>query len=219
MDIIEAIKTRNSVRAYRSEKIEGEVEKILKETIDLCNKESGLNIQLCLNEPKVFENKIFTYGKFNNCKDYIALVGPRGMDEYYGYYGEKIILKAQQLGLNSCWLGLTYNMFQTTVVRKKDEKLRLIIAVGYGENQGKPHKSKDINKLCKVEGVMPDWFKKGMDAAMRAPTSTNQQKFLLTLKDNIVLAKALPAIYSKVDLGIVKYHFEIGAGVDNFTWG
>ena len=27
-----------------------------------------------------------------------------------------------------------------------------------------------------------------------------------------------PPTYGKMDLGIVKYHFELGAGKENFTW-
>ena len=220
MDIMEAIKSRNSVRSFSDKKIEGEVVEILQETIDLCNEISGLHFQLCLNEPKALGSVFFHYGRFKNCKNYIALVGPKGMDEKYGYYGEKIVLKAQQLGLNSCWIGLTYNKFQTPCVVNKGESIRLIIALGYGTGQGKPHKSKDISDLCRVATNMPDWFKRGMDAAMLAPTAINQQKFLISLQgSNIVRAKALSAPYSKIDLGIVKYHFEIGAGKQNFSWG
>ena len=70
----------------------------------------------------------------------------------------------------------------------------------------------------KADGVTPDWFKKGIDAALLAPTAMNQQKFQFTLKENRVLAKAGIGFYSKIDLGIVKYHFEIGAGKKNFDW-
>lgn len=219
MDILEAIKSRNSVRSFTDERIKNDVKDVLEDTVNTCNEESGLNFQLCLNEPKAFASKLFHYGRFKNCKNYIALVGARGMDEKYGYYGQKLVLTAQQLGLNSCWVGLTYNKSSVPCAIKKGESIRLVIALGYGETQGKPHKSKDMMKLCETEDKMPDWFRRGMEAAVLAPTSVNQQKFLLILKDNTVIAKALPAIYSKVDLGIIKYHFEIGAGIENFNWG
>ena len=55
--------------------------------------------------------------------------------------------------------------------------------------------------------------------ALLAPTAINQQKFKFSLHDgNKVSVKAGLGFYSKVDLGIVKYHFEIGAGVKNFEW-
>ena len=36
---------------------------------------------------------------------------------------------------------------------------------------------------------------------------------------NTVMTKNLGGFYSGIDLGIVKYHFEIGAGKNNFIWG
>ena len=53
---------------------------------------------------------------------------------------------------------------------------------------------------------------------MLAPTAMNQQKFTLTYANGRVSAKAGSGFYTKVDLGIVKYHFEIGAGRENFSW-
>ena len=46
----------------------------------------------------------------------------------------------------------------------------------------------------------------------------NQQKFLITLSGDKVSAKSAGGFYSKVDSGIVKKHFEIGAGESNFIW-
>ena len=65
---------------------------------------------------------------------------------------------------------------------------------------------------------MPDWFKSGVEAALLAPTAMNQQKFLFSFDGNRVSAKAGMGFYAKVDLGIVKYHFEVGAGTENFEW-
>ena len=221
MELLEAVKNRHSVRSYTDKKIEGEVHKQLQQTIDECNRESGLSIQLCINEPNAFNSMMAHFGKFENVKNYIALVGTKNndFDEKCGYYGEKIVLKAQQLGLNTCWVAMTYNKGKCAAVAKKDEKLLMVISVGYGVTSGVSHKSKPLNDLCKAEGAMPDWFKKGMEAVQLAPTATNQQKFLLELTGTVVKAKALTGFYNKVDLGIVKYHFEIGAGNGDWKWG
>lgn len=219
MDILEAIKSRHSVRSFTDKKIEGQVKIELKEAVEEVNEESGLNIQLCLNEVNAFDSLMAHYGRFKNCKNYIALVGPKTMDEKIGYYGEKLLIKAQQLGINSCWVGLTYSKSKTSCFINKGEKLHLVIALGYGVTQGSPRKSKGMMEVCKVEGEMPAWFENGVKAALLAPTAVNQQKFHLALKGGIVTAKALSAFYSKVDLGIVKYHFEVGAGKSNFQWG
>ncbi|WP_319378392.1 nitroreductase family protein [uncultured Methanocorpusculum sp.] len=218
MDIQQAIIERHSVRSFTDQRIEGEIKSSLEEAIEECNRESGLNIQLCLDEPNAFGGMRAHYGKFENCKNYIALIGKAGTDEICGYYGEKLVLKAQQLGLNTCWVAMTYNKSKAPCILNKGEKIQIVIALGHGKTAGRPHKSKDMMQLSRVEGEMADWFKRGMEAAMLAPTAVNQQKFIITQNGNTVSAKPLAAFFSKFDIGIVKYHFEIGAGKENFSW-
>jgi len=220
MDIFEAIKTRHSVRAYKDQKISSDVLNKLQNEIAMCNEESGLNIQLITDEPNAFSGFMARYGKFTGVKNYIALIGKRddSLDEKLGYYGERIVLMASMLGLNTCWVAASFSKGKAKYKTEKGEKLVCVISLGYGETQGIPHKSKPLESLCKVEETMPGWFEKGMKAAQLAPTAINQQKFLFTLSDNTVNAKATGGFYSKLDLGIVKYHFEVGAGKDNFTW-
>ena len=110
MELFEAMKKRHSVRQYIDKPIEGEVLEALLSETDGCNKEGDLNIQLVLNEPKAFDSFMAHYGRFEGVTNYLALVGKRcrDLDEKCGYYGERLVLKAQQLGLNTCWVALTY---------------------------------------------------------------------------------------------------------------
>lgn len=222
MNIEQAIWERNSVRSYQNKPLSGEIKGKLQEEINQCNLEGSLHIQLVTDEPKAFDGMMAHYGKFNGVQNYIALIGKKSEDlkEKIGYYGERIALLAQSLGLNTCWVAMTMSK---GVVKKncridRDEKLVVVLALGYGENKGIPHKSKSIGKLCSVPGEMPEWFKNGMESVMRAPTAMNQQKFKLFLDGNSVEAKSLGGFYAKVDLGIVKFHFEVGAGKENFNW-
>lgn len=220
MDIVEAIKNRHSVRQYLDKDIEEDIIKKLKDEIDKCNREGDLNIQLVTGDPETFDCFFAHYGRFTNVKNYIALIGPKGdkLDEKLGYFGEKLVILAQSLGLNSCWLGLSYSKRKTKVKIKENEKLRLIIAIGYGENQGYQHKNKPDEKLLKASlETAPAWFKKGYELALLAPTAMNQQKFVIGYDGKDVSIKAKKGFYSKVDLGIVKYHFEVGAGKDNYS--
>ncbi len=219
MDIKEAIIKRHSVRHYLDKALEEDAVNGLKSAINEVSLESGLDIQLVLDEPTAFTGFLAKYGRFENCKNYITVCGKKGREVDVGYYGEKIVIAAQMLGLNTCWVALTYKKGNVPVRAKQGEKFYITIAVGYGRNRGLPRKTKPMEKLCRVEGEMPQWFKDGMDFAMRAPTAINQQKFLITLlENNSVRAKALFGPCSKIDLGIVKYHFEIGAGKENFKW-
>ena len=220
MDLKEAMQARHSVRQYKDRPLSVEVIAALQEEIADCNRESGLHIQLVTNEPRAFDGFMAHYGKFSGVTSYLALIGNKGpeLDEKCGYFGQRLVLKAQQLGLNTCWVAMSYTKIKTAFTVDKGEKLCVVIALGYGATQGVPHKTKPFSQVAKADGQMPDWFKSGVEAALLAPTAMNQQKFLLTLKGDKVSAKAGRGFYTKLDLGIVKYHFELGAGKDRFAW-
>ena len=220
MDLTEAMNARHSVRQYKNKPLGAEVIAALQEEIESCNQESGLHIQLVTNEPKAFDSLMAHYGKFSGVTSYIAMIGKKGADleEKCGYYGERLVLRAQQLGLNTCWVAMTYTKIKNAFSVEQGEKLCIVISIGYGETQGVPHKSKDFEKVAKADGQIPDWFKNGVEAALLAPTAMNQQKFRFNLRGNEVSAKAGIGFYTKIDVGIAKYHFEIGAGKDNFKW-
>ncbi len=220
MDNMQAISQRHSVRQYDERPIEGQTLQRLEEVIADCNKKGGLNIQLVLNEPKAFSGMLAHYGSFRGVKNYIALIGKKDDDlsEKVGYYGEKIVLEAQKLGLNTCWVALTYKKVKSAYKVETGEKLALVIAIGYGKTQGKPHKSKTASDVSHA-GTAPDWFIRGVDAALLAPSAMDQQKFKFELVgDNGVRAKKGAGSYTAIDLGIAKYHFEVAAGTDNFNW-
>ena len=209
MQMLDLMKERHSVRQYLDKKIEGDVKSNLNKYVASINEESGLSMQIFYNEPNCFNSMLAHYGKFSNVKNYIAIVGKKEEQEKSGYYGEKLVLKCQELGLNTCWVALTHG--KVNVQTKPQQKLLILIALGYGTNTGVAHKSKPIKELCK-EDAYPEWFMKGMEAVSLAPTAMNQQKFLFEMKNGQVYAKALRGFYSKIDLGIVKYHFEAVTG-------
>lgn len=222
MTITESIIARHSVRNYKATAIPQKIIAQLQAEIEVCNKEGGLHIQLVTNEPKAFDGFMAHYGKFSGVQNYIALIGNKSeeLEEKLGYYGERVALLAQTLGLNTCWVAMTVSkgVIKKNCIINPGEKLIAVLSLGYGENQGTAHKSKPMEAVCSVAKDMPDWFKSGVQSALLAPTAMNQQKFKFTLDGTTVDAKSLGGFYSKVDLGIVKYHFEAGAGNENFTW-
>lgn len=215
MDIIEIMKQRHSVRQYKNKKIEGEKRFTLESAVAEINKESGLHIQVIFDEPRCFDSMMGHYGKFSGVSNYIALVGAKNssLEEICGYYGEKIVLLAQDMGLNTCWVAMTHGKSVAKI--QKDEKQVCLIPLGYGENQGVPHKNKPAEDVCNCVNDMPDWFSKGIQAALLAPTAMNQQKFYFSLDKESVTAKVNGrGFYTKMDLGIVKYHFESVSGYE-----
>lgn len=220
MDVLELMKTRHSVRIYNDRQLEAETLNILNSLINECNDESGLNIQICLNERRAFKGLMGRLGKFKNVSNYIAITGENSpnIEELVGYYGQKIVLKATELGLGTCWVGKSYSKGKCSCEVKNGDKLYCVITFGYYDKGGVPHKTKSIEELSQVNGQMPEWFRKGMEATQLAPTALNHQKFQISLDGNTVTAKPGSGVSTKIDLGIVKYHFEKGAGNSNWTW-
>lgn len=213
MDILQAIEQRHSVRQYEDVAIEREKRETLCAEVKKINEESGLNVQIIFDEPKCFDSMLAHYGKFFGVKNYIALVGKKGKDleEKCGYYGERLALLAQTLGLNTCWVAMSHGKSAAQIGR--DEKQVCLIALGYGKTQGVAHKSKSLTEVSKTDVAMPEWFKRGVEAALLAPTAINQQKFVFELKGDDVYASVSGfGFYAKTDLGIVKYHFEVATG-------
>jgi nitroreductase len=227
MTIQEAIEARHSVRAYKDQPLSEETVKVLEDEIVTLNNEGQLHIQLICNEPKAFQGTMAKYGKFRNANNYLVMAGKKAddLDERIGYYGEHLVLLAQTLGLNTCWVGLSYSKVPGTYELGKDEKIACYIAIGYGETQGVGHKIKTVEQVSNASDITPSWFKKGVEAALLAPTAVNQQKFsfeYVGISNNHHQVRAKKGFsmigYTQMDLGIAKYHFEIGAGKVNFEW-
>ena len=230
MDTIQAIETRHSIRRYTDQAIGETVREQLQACVDVNNRASGLHIQLMTDEPQGFKGFI---GRFNfkGVRNYIALIGPDDdrLDEKCGYYGEHLLLEAVKLGLSGCWFGGGFKPVATVIA--PEERAVIAIALGYPAQEGRARKSKEFSELATIEdgSTAPEWFARGVHAALLAPTARNQQSFHLTLlaagKDGapatnkpLVKAESLGGALSQIDLGIVKYHFEIGAGTENFNW-
>ena len=223
MTAIEAIKARHSVRKYLDKPIETAKVAALRAEMEKANAESRLNIQLVLEEPKCFSSGIWKYGMFSGVKNYFVMAGPKGKEaeEKIGYFGEKLVILAQSLGLNTCWVGLTYKKIPGTFTLREGDMVHCVIALGYGTTPGVQHPMKPASGYYEPHGPKPEWFISGIEAALLAPTAINQQKFKFILQDgNKVVAKALFSMagYTDIDLGIVKYHFEVGAGTGRFEW-
>lgn len=213
MDMMELMKQRHSVRRFTDKPLDKEAVSVLNEEIAVCNQKSGLHIQLITDEPEAFQAGKPSYGAFKGCRNYLAVVGPKGKDIEAGYYGEHLVLKAQELGINSCWVALTYKKGKAKFAKSAGEKCYLVIALGYGESNGIVRKTKSITDISDYKDGDPDWYRAGLEAALLAPTAVNQQKFMFERSDDKVSAKVSGfGFYAKVDLGIVKYHFETVAG-------
>ena len=216
-DIWKTMRERHSVRKYLKKSIPQEIRDELNACIAELNGKSGLHIQAIYDEPDCFDSP--KAQRFENCGDYFSLVGKKSpdLDEKCGYYGELLVLKAQELGLNTCWAALTHGKSKAKIDR--DEKESIVISLGYGQTPGVERRSKTPDEVSDCTEDSPEWYKRGIAAALLAPTAINQQKFTFSRDGNKVSVKTGkigPCL--EIDLGIVKCHFEIGAGKENFEW-
>ena len=217
MTVTEAIVSRHSVRKYLDKPIaEAEREQLDALTAE-CNAEGDLHIQMIYDDSECFPSLLAHYGMFRNAKNYIALVGKSSMPDLRGvcgYYGQRLVLAAQRMGLNTCWIGGSYKKKKTGAEIGPDEELVCIIAIGYGETQGSPRRSKPFEKLCNVpENEMPKWFRHGMMAAQLAPTAMNQQKFMITMSgDTATVTATKKNAMAEIDRWIVRCQFEAATG-------
>lgn len=216
----EAIKTRHTVRRYRDRSISGEIRELLLKRMEQHNRERNLALCLVTENGEAF-GPLLKLFLAKGVRNYVILAGPNrpGLDEDLGYYGADVMLLAQTLGLNSWWVGETFHRkgLQKNAPPEAETILGLI-ALGYGVTQGVPHKSKRPEEVAFYQGESPEWFTKGVEAVLLAPTALNKQAFTIRGQGRRVSMTCDNGVFSGVDLGIGKYHFEVGAGRDHFDW-
>lgn len=222
MTLLEALENRHSIRRYEHRPLEDETVNALRAELDRLNDEGDLNMQLVTDEPKAFRG-FLAYGVFSNVSNYVMVVGKKSetLDFRAGYFCEKLVLRARQLGLATCIVGLTYKKVSGVFRVGPDEKVVVCIAIGYPAESGRNHKVKTPGQVSNIGPDSPQWFVRGVEAALKAPTAVNQQKFFFEYvePDKVRPQKGRSLVgYTAIDLGIAMYNFEVGAGKDNFQW-
>lgn len=220
MTIKDAIKERHMVRQYTDKAISTDIMELLNERITENNKKYNLHLALVVGNSDGIGGmaKLLLSKTVNN---YIVLAGmdTPELDEKLGYCGADLILYAQTLGLNTWWVGGMFNG-KGALKNLSDKNVRAngVIAIGYGQTQGVPHKSKTAAEISEYNGDKPQWFVDGIDALLYAPTALNKQPYIVKGVGNKISISAGNGHFSGIDLGIGKYHFEVGAGKENFEW-
>ena len=113
--VIELIKMRKSSRSFDQRDIESSTLKKLKDYITKINEETKIKAKVIFIQSKDTDGskvmKLGTYGIISGANSFI--VGILDKEEKdaleFGYLFEKIVLFATDLGLQTCWLGGTFN--------------------------------------------------------------------------------------------------------------
>lgn len=220
MTIKEAAEKRHMVRQYTDKAIQRDIMELLNARITENNAKYDLHLTLVIGNSDGISSiaKLLLTKTVNN---YIVLAGADTpeLDEKLGYCGADLILYAQTLGLNTWWIGGMFNG-KGALKNLSDHNVRIngVIAIGYGKTQGIPHKSKTAAEISEYNGDTPQWFINGVNTLLYAPTALNKQPYVVKGDGNKVYISAGSGHFSGIDLGIGKYHFEVGAGKENFEW-
>lgn len=219
MDIMEAMNSRHAVRSYILRPLKEETVSALREAAQDCAQKGGLHIQLITGEPEALGGFWAHRAGFSGAANYFVLAGSRSRDleERVGYYGQMLALRAQMLGLNTCWVSGSFRRGKCRWESPRGDNLVCLLAVGCGTTAGHPHDSRSVDSVCRTDRPIPSWFRQGVEAALLAPTAMNRQNFRLTLREDTVELHSTGAC-AGLNRGILKYQFELGAGRENFRW-
>jgi hypothetical protein len=243
--IIELIETRKSCRTYEDKIIDPKSLQKLKEFISDINKHSSIKARYVItgntDANKGSAVKLGTYGVISGADTFI--VGIVDKDEKdaaeFGYQFEQIILFATDLGLQTCWLGGTFNKgtFERSIELGDKEIIPIVSPLGYGKGKRKLLESA-MRSLAGSDQRKP-WseifFTKDSSSPLSesdagvyapalkmlrlAPSASNKQPWRVIMTHNrfdFFLART-PGYRSmgfdlqKNDIGIAMCHFELTA--------
>lgn len=242
MDIMQAIETRISCRAFTNQQLSEADFETLNEKVQQINADTGLHFQLY--GPRANGTAIDMAPKMfsGNPPVYAALVAEKGAlpEEKLGYYGEELILLATQLGLGTCWVARTYDHDTVRVELEEGEVLHDVVPIGYAPAKF-PLLQRTIRKRIRGRSKpnqalyqgptpldeAPEWLQKVIQAVQLAPSAICEQPVVFVQDSADAPIKAtLTGIDSGLeytDLGIAKLHFQLAAqanGIDGtWEWG
>ena len=217
MDMKQAMRQRHAVRKFTSEPLSAGLISQLNDRVRANNERLGLAISLKVGDESALTGALKLFFA-KGVRNYFVLAGSDrpGLDEDLGYASADLMLFAQTLGLNTWWIGGTFSR-KNVEQAVPGKRVIGIVAVGFGVTPGVAHKSKTAAEVSSYEGPAPQWFADGVQAALLAPTALNKQCFRIVDAGSKVSISENSGTFSGADIGIVKYHFELGAG-NAFEW-
>lgn len=234
----DAIERRHSRRKFENKALKP---KNLKELSTVCEKfqpfPDARSVLVTENPEQVFRGAIGSYGKIKGAPAFIAFIGDTESDvvnEHIGYTGEGIILEAEAMGLNTCWVGGLFkpDVVASMVSMSDDEKVYAVTPVGYAPDRmtleerlmagfGLTSRRKTLSKLCIGirQSDWPRWLKPTLEAARQAPSRMNRQPWRFHVeKDSIAIAvnrntvDADSVTSERLCCGIAMLHIEVAVG-------
>ena len=242
MEISEVIRKRMSCRTYRPIPINEEDRLALEDFIRLNSigiDNERIDFKLIHKAESEKPLKI-NYGMIQGHNSFILGTSKPNPDSRlnYGYLMEKILLKATELGIATCWVGYFDQSFFKEVEVREDMEIPSIIIVGYAESKQsvgerlvryaiKAHKRNDWGTLffnyqtkSPLSNKLEAGYIQALEMLRLAPSSGNSQPWRVYY-DHITnefhfFKKTINKKYDQlglheIDLGIAFAHFELVA--------
>lgn len=230
---LELLQQRHSVRSYTDQPLSETAIKALRAVISEVNSYlPATRFQLITNDDTPFRGKMGAYGVFKGVKNYIAAVidtGVEGHDQIAGYAGQKVVMKATEIGLGTCFIGGTFAAGNLPVQMRAGETIRFIIAVGHAAEKKRALEKVLVSMVHRKKMSANQFFDSErsavtLDEARRiypniddalaaiacAPSAVNARPARIWLdKDNQIWSGTVKSGgFTQVDLGIAQFNFE-----------
>lgn len=248
MNIIEIIKRRKSCRTFNQILLNPSDKKVLEDFIsenrDLIGEEV---IDLCIIEKEDTNNRMeLNYGMIKGHNTYLLGTTKSSTDSrvHYGYLMEKVVLKATEIGISTCWIGYFDDTCFNEIIIEKGFEIPSIVILGYPKD-----KQTNLNKFTRFAvnaSKRMNWerlffnynsksplnqdliqeYSDSLEMVRLAPSSGNTQPWRIffngTTKEFHFFKKPISKRYEEkglhdIDLGIALSHFELTSLYNNLS--
>lgn len=248
MNIIEIIKGRKSCRTFNQMLLYPADRKVLEDFIGENTDSIGEEkINLCIIEKKNRSKRMdLNYGMIQGHNTYLLGTTKSSKDSrvHYGYLMEKVVLKATEIGISTCWIGYFDDNYFNEIVIEKGFEIPGIVILGYAM-----HRQTSFDKLARYavnasrrisweklffnynsrSPLTPDLIQEYSDSlemVRLAPSSGNTQPWRIFFNDATrefhFYKKPISKRYEEkglhdIDLGIALSHFELTSLYNNLS--
>jgi nitroreductase len=246
MDIIEAIKTRKSCRTFAPVSLKSTHRKILQEYITENMKTIDDEIiELNIIEKKEDDEKMkLNYGSIKGHNTYVLGKSKSTVDSrvHYGYLMEKVVLKATEIGLSTCWIGYFDHTYFNEMRIEPGYEIPSLVIVGYSSQ--KPSALDRLSRFAVKASKRKEWkelffeypsgmplhpdltgkYATSLEMVRLSPSAGNTQPWRIffdhRLNEFHFFKKPVSESYEKrglhdIDLGISLSHFELASSINH----
>jgi hypothetical protein len=230
VDLSKAVNLRHSRRTYDGKSLPLETAIKLHDMADEYSRVPGVDIRFVTNNGEAFNGFTKSYGVFTGVNDFFLLIrnkdNPKSSIKL-GYYGELIVLRCTELGLDTCWAGGAFSRKDLNITLEDNQVVEAAITVGHSPKRRSFQenilhfvfhpRTKRLDDMYTLESnAIPHWFINGMAAVHKAPSTYNRQPAHFIYRSDGTISVDVRDVettpYMGIDLGIAKLHFEIGSG-------